>query len=218
MDCGSSSGSGTWSRSGPPKKEELVGGKKKGRTWGPSSTLQKERAGGEERYGCTAACLPLCLPNPCPDAISLCPCRLKALGEGSKQWSSSAPNLGKSPKHTPMAPGFASLNEMGKRVWVLRGVEGTREIVAEGTALRPRQTYPEDETAAPGLGVGAHFQKQGFGERDLRVTSSGICRVGILLLEVIGGSPCHQVWGKVRKGGISRVMDLSGCRRVCGGR
>ncbi|XP_052024063.1 mitogen-activated protein kinase kinase kinase 10 isoform X2 [Apodemus sylvaticus] len=86
MDCGGGSGSGTWSRSGPPKKEELVGGKKKGRTWGPSSTLQKERAGGEER--------------------------LKALGEGSKQWSSSAPNLGKSPKHTPMAPGFASLNEM----------------------------------------------------------------------------------------------------------
>ena len=46
------------------------------------------------------------------------PCRLKALGEGSKQWSSSAPNLGKSPKHTPIAPGFASLNEMGKRVRV----------------------------------------------------------------------------------------------------
>lgn len=46
MDCG---GGGTWSRSGPPKKEELVGVKKKGRTWGPSSTLQKERAGGEER-------------------------------------------------------------------------------------------------------------------------------------------------------------------------
>ncbi|KAI5932198.1 Mitogen-activated protein kinase kinase kinase 10 [Manis javanica] len=83
VDGGSS---GTWGRSGPPKKEELVGGKKKGRTWGPSSTLQKERAGGEER--------------------------LKALGEGSKQWSSSAPNLGKSPKHTPIAPGFASLNEM----------------------------------------------------------------------------------------------------------
>ncbi|XP_012415306.2 mitogen-activated protein kinase kinase kinase 10 [Trichechus manatus latirostris] len=83
---GSSGGSGTWGRSGPPKKEELVGGKKKGRTWGPSSTLQKERVGGEER--------------------------LKALGEGSKQWSSSAPNLGKSPKHTPIAPGFASLNEM----------------------------------------------------------------------------------------------------------
>lgn len=55
VDCGGSSpgssgSSGTWSRSGPPKKEELVGGKKKGRTWGPSSTLQKERVGGEERY------------------------------------------------------------------------------------------------------------------------------------------------------------------------
>ncbi|XP_052511488.1 mitogen-activated protein kinase kinase kinase 10 [Budorcas taxicolor] len=85
--CSSSGGGGTWGRSSAPlKKEELVGGKKKGRTWGPSSTLQKERAGGEER--------------------------LKALGEGSKQWSSSAPNLGKSPKHTPIAPGFASLNEM----------------------------------------------------------------------------------------------------------
>lgn len=46
---GGGGGSGTWGRSGPPKKEELVGGKKKGRTWGPSSTLQKERAGGEER-------------------------------------------------------------------------------------------------------------------------------------------------------------------------
>ncbi|XP_070306973.1 mitogen-activated protein kinase kinase kinase 10 isoform X1 [Odocoileus virginianus] len=96
----SSGGSGTWGRSsGPPKKEELVGGKKKGRTWGPSSTLQKERAGGEER--------------------------LKALGEGSKQWSSSAPNLGKSPKHTPIAPGFASLNEMGlhggRRISLARG-------------------------------------------------------------------------------------------------
>lgn len=108
VDCGSSGGSGTWSRSGPPKKEELVGGKKKGRTWGPSSTLQKERAGGEER--------------------------LKALGEGSKQWSSSAPNLGKSPKHTPMAPGFASLNEMGKRMGVLWGVMGTGEVLAEGTS------------------------------------------------------------------------------------
>ncbi|ELK30309.1 Mitogen-activated protein kinase kinase kinase 10 [Myotis davidii] len=84
----SGSGSSTWGRSGPPKKEELVGGKKKGRTWGPSSTLQKEQAEGEER--------------------------LKALGEGSKQWSSSAPNLGKSPKHTPIAPGFASLNEMAR--------------------------------------------------------------------------------------------------------
>lgn len=55
----SGAGSGTWGRSGPPKKEELVGGKKKGRTWGPSSTLQKERAEGEERYWWLE-------PTPCP--------------------------------------------------------------------------------------------------------------------------------------------------------
>ncbi|XP_040301537.1 mitogen-activated protein kinase kinase kinase 10 [Herpailurus yagouaroundi] len=115
---GSGGGSGTWGRSGPPKKEELVGGKKKGRTWGPSSTLQKERAGGEER--------------------------LKALGEGSKQWSSSAPNLGKSPKHTPIAPGFASLNEMGKRF--PRGLSppgrspGRRDDAAPGPGLAPSAT------------------------------------------------------------------------------
>ncbi|MBN3310371.1 M3K10 kinase, partial [Amia calva] len=81
-----SDGSKTWGRSAVCKKEELAANKKKGRTWGPSSTHQKERLGGEDR--------------------------LKSLGEGCKQWSSSAPNLGKSPKHVPMSGGFASLNEM----------------------------------------------------------------------------------------------------------
>ncbi|XP_069043919.1 mitogen-activated protein kinase kinase kinase 10 [Lepisosteus oculatus] len=81
-----SDGSKTWGRSAVCKKEELAANKKKGRTWGPSSTHQRERLGGEDR--------------------------LKSLGEGCKQWSSSAPNLGKSPKHMPMTGGFASLNEM----------------------------------------------------------------------------------------------------------
>ncbi|KAM9326441.1 mitogen-activated protein kinase kinase kinase 10 [Gastrophryne carolinensis] len=76
----------TWGRSSVLKKEEVTSTKKKGRTWGPSSTQPKERVGGEER--------------------------LKALGEGSKQWSNSAPNLGKSPKHAPISVGFASLTEM----------------------------------------------------------------------------------------------------------
>lgn len=49
----------------------------------------------------------------CPDMI-LSVCRLKSLGEGCKVWSSSAPNLGKSPKHAPMTAGFSSLNEMGE--------------------------------------------------------------------------------------------------------
>ncbi|XP_063062059.1 mitogen-activated protein kinase kinase kinase 10 [Engraulis encrasicolus] len=80
-----SDGRKTWGRSSVCK-EEVVSGKKKGRTWGPSSTHQKERVGGEDR--------------------------LKSLGEGCKTWSSSAPNLGKSPKHIPMTAGFSSLNEM----------------------------------------------------------------------------------------------------------
>ncbi|EHH59586.1 hypothetical protein EGM_09731, partial [Macaca fascicularis] len=126
VDCGGSSsgsssgGSGTWSRGGPPKKEELVGGKKKGRTWGPSSTLQKERVGGEER--------------------------LKGLGEGSKQWSSSAPNLGKSPKHTPIAPGFASLNEMEEFAEAEDG--GSRRTPSDG-ALGQRGP-PEPAGHGPG--------------------------------------------------------------------
>ncbi|KAJ8368980.1 hypothetical protein SKAU_G00090080 [Synaphobranchus kaupii] len=81
-----SDGSKTWGRSAVCKKEDLAANKKKGRTWGPSSTHQRERLGGEDR--------------------------LKSLGEGCKQWSSSAPNLGKSPKHIPMSAGFSSLNEM----------------------------------------------------------------------------------------------------------
>ncbi|CAL8375530.1 unnamed protein product, partial [Gadus morhua 'NCC'] len=81
-----SDGSKTWGRSAVCKKEDLSANKKKGRTWGPSSTHQKERVGGEDK--------------------------LKSLGEGCKVWSSSAPNLGKSPKHAPMSAGFSSLNEM----------------------------------------------------------------------------------------------------------
>ncbi|MCI4379426.1 hypothetical protein PGIGA_G00228180 [Pangasianodon gigas] len=80
-----SDGRNTWGRTAVCKKEDLTGTKKKGRTWGPSSTHQRERVGGEER--------------------------LKSLGEG-KVWSSSAPNLGKSPKHVPITGGFSSLNEM----------------------------------------------------------------------------------------------------------
>ncbi|CAG6002607.1 unnamed protein product [Menidia menidia] len=81
-----SDGSKTWGRSAVCKKEDLTTSKKKGRTWGPSSTHQKERVGGEEK--------------------------LKSLSEGGKVYSSSAPNLGKSPKHAPMTGGFSSLNEM----------------------------------------------------------------------------------------------------------
>ncbi|CAB1347569.1 unnamed protein product, partial [Coregonus sp. 'balchen'] len=81
-----SDGSKTWGRSAVCKKEDLAASKKKGRTWGPSSTHQRERLGGEDR--------------------------LKSLGDGCKVWSSSAPNLGKSPKHAPMTAGFSSLNEM----------------------------------------------------------------------------------------------------------
>ncbi|XP_066540635.1 mitogen-activated protein kinase kinase kinase 10 [Hoplias malabaricus] len=80
-----SDGRNTWGRTAVCKKEDLTGTKKKGRTWGPSSTHQKERVGGEDR--------------------------LKSLGEG-KVWSSSAPNLGKSPKHVPITAGFSSLSEM----------------------------------------------------------------------------------------------------------
>lgn len=45
-----SDGSKTWGRSAVCKKEDLATNKKKGRTWGPSSTHQRERVGGEEKY------------------------------------------------------------------------------------------------------------------------------------------------------------------------
>ncbi|XP_051900344.1 mitogen-activated protein kinase kinase kinase 10 [Pristis pectinata] len=79
-------GSQTWGRNAVYKREEFEAHKKKGRTWGPSSTQPKERLGGEDR--------------------------LKSLGDGSRFWSSSAPSLGKSPRHLPITMGFASLTEM----------------------------------------------------------------------------------------------------------
>ncbi|XP_064368595.1 mitogen-activated protein kinase kinase kinase 9 isoform X2 [Dromaius novaehollandiae] len=68
------------------EEEEKRGQKKKGRTWGPSSLCHKELGAGEDG--------------------------LKALVEGYKQWSSSAPNLGKIQRTVPAFPGFTSLAEM----------------------------------------------------------------------------------------------------------
>nr|XP_013814657.1 PREDICTED: mitogen-activated protein kinase kinase kinase 9 [Apteryx mantelli mantelli] len=81
----------TWGRNSVlPKEEgeeeEKRGQKKKGRTWGPSSLCHKELGAGEDG--------------------------LKALVEGYKQWSSSAPNLGKIQRTVPAFPGFTSLAEM----------------------------------------------------------------------------------------------------------
>lgn len=71
---------------------------------------------GAPRLGRLRQQLPVCvkavLTSVCPPFPHLC--RLKSLGEGCKVWSSSAPNLGKSPKHAPMTAGFSSLNEMGE--------------------------------------------------------------------------------------------------------
>lgn len=130
-----SDGRNTWGRTAVCKKEDLAGTKKKGRTWGPSSTHQRERVGGEDRY------LQL-HPYTVTDAeiwiraskfikiinakvyrtryikCHIC-CRLKSLGEG-KVWSSSAPNLGKSPKHVPITGGFSSLSEMGESTSIIR--------------------------------------------------------------------------------------------------
>uniref|UniRef100_A0A452TXM4 Mitogen-activated protein kinase kinase kinase n=1 Tax=Ursus maritimus TaxID=29073 RepID=A0A452TXM4_URSMA len=81
----------TWGRSSViPKEEgeedEKRAPKKKGRTWGPSTLGQKELASGDEG--------------------------LKSLVDGYKQWSSSAPNLGKGPRSSPALPGFTSLMEI----------------------------------------------------------------------------------------------------------
>lgn len=45
-----SDGSKTWGRSAVCKKEDHGTNKKNVRTWGPSSTHQRERVGGEEKY------------------------------------------------------------------------------------------------------------------------------------------------------------------------
>ncbi|XP_069921271.1 mitogen-activated protein kinase kinase kinase 9 isoform X2 [Oryctolagus cuniculus] len=81
----------TWGRSSVVPKEEgeeeeKRAPKKKGRTWGPGTLGQKELASGDEG--------------------------LRSLVDGYKQWSSSAPNLGKGPKGSPALPGFTSLMEM----------------------------------------------------------------------------------------------------------
>ncbi|XP_061467156.1 mitogen-activated protein kinase kinase kinase 9 isoform X3 [Rhineura floridana] len=80
----------TWGHNSLSQKEEgeeeKRGQKKRGRTWGPSSLCHKELTADEDG--------------------------LKSLADGSKQWSSSAPNLGKVQRPTVIFPGFTSLAEM----------------------------------------------------------------------------------------------------------
>ncbi|KAL0972908.1 hypothetical protein UPYG_G00196300 [Umbra pygmaea] len=127
-----SDGSKTWGRSAVCKKEDLGTNKKKGRTWGPSSTHQRERLGGEDR--------------------------LKSLGDGCKVWSSSAPNLGKSPKHAPMTAGFSSLNEMEEHCEdspgsLMPGESGSNGSMEEGG---PSWGMVGSGPAGLGGGVGCH--------------------------------------------------------------
>ncbi|XP_074091930.1 mitogen-activated protein kinase kinase kinase 9 [Macrotis lagotis] len=98
-----SESSKTWGRSSVVQKEESEEEekralKKKGRTWGPSTLGQKEIVSGDEG--------------------------LKSLVDGYKQWSNSAPNLGKGLRTTPALPGFTSLAEMeDEEIEGLRGGE-----------------------------------------------------------------------------------------------
>ncbi|XP_072919950.1 mitogen-activated protein kinase kinase kinase 10 [Hemitrygon akajei] len=126
----------TWGRTAVYKQEEFEGHKKKGRTWGPSSTQPKERLGGEER--------------------------LKSLGDGSKFWSSSAPSLGKSPRHLPITMGFASLTEMEG----LTPSTGGSHHPLQSPGLQDSEGSTAEECPAlmPGLGEspsrGAHRRKR----------------------------------------------------------
>ncbi|XP_078287078.1 mitogen-activated protein kinase kinase kinase 10-like [Rhinoraja longicauda] len=104
-------GSQTWGRNVVYQREEFEGHRKKGRTWGPSSTQPKERLGGEDR--------------------------LKCLGDGSRFWSSSAPSLGKSPRHLPITTGFASLTQMDGQTPSTG--EGSQESEGSATDDSPAQ-------------------------------------------------------------------------------
>ncbi|XP_043929906.1 mitogen-activated protein kinase kinase kinase 9 [Protopterus annectens] len=82
----------TWSRSVVHQREEYSedekkGLKKKGRSWGPSSLCHSHGAAGQDG-------------------------NLRPLVDGNRQWSSSSPNLGKTPKIAQALPGFSSLTEM----------------------------------------------------------------------------------------------------------
>lgn len=104
----------TWGRSSVVPKEEgeeeeKRAPKKKGRTWGPGTLGQKELTSGDEgspqrREKANGLSTPSESPH-----FHL---GLKSLVDGYKQWSSSAPNLGKGPRSSPALPGFTSLMEI----------------------------------------------------------------------------------------------------------
>uniref|UniRef100_A0A8D2IWT1 Mitogen-activated protein kinase kinase kinase n=1 Tax=Varanus komodoensis TaxID=61221 RepID=A0A8D2IWT1_VARKO len=92
----------TWGRNSVSQKdeegeEEKRGQKKRGRTWGPSSLCHKGLIADEDGA---------------KKSESQSGLSLNSLVDGSRQWSSSAPNLGKVPRTIIPFPGFTSLTEM----------------------------------------------------------------------------------------------------------
>uniref|UniRef100_A0A8C6XYY7 Mitogen-activated protein kinase kinase kinase n=1 Tax=Naja naja TaxID=35670 RepID=A0A8C6XYY7_NAJNA len=77
------------------------------KTWGRSSVFQKDEEGEEEKRGQKKK-------GRTWGPGTLCSKDLKSLADGARQWSSSAPNLGKFQRTIVPFPGFASLIEMGK--------------------------------------------------------------------------------------------------------
>ncbi|XP_015206748.1 mitogen-activated protein kinase kinase kinase 9 [Lepisosteus oculatus] len=80
----------TWGRNAAfqpdGEDEERRGPRRKGRTWGPGPLCHRELQTGDES--------------------------VKVLLEGNKQWSSSTPNLRRSPRSSPAVPGVPSVTEM----------------------------------------------------------------------------------------------------------
>ncbi|TST73076.1 Mitogen-activated protein kinase kinase kinase 10 [Bagarius yarrelli] len=166
-----SDGRNTWGRTAVCKKEDLAGTKKKGRTWGPSSTHQRERVGGEER--------------------------LKSLGEG-KVWSSSAPNLGKSPKHVPITGGFSSLNEMEEQS------ELEERLAPEGSS-----NGATDDASHAWMGVGPGVGSQDPSRRCNQRKKSDMVLLGCAsILAAVGfGSDLLQLGRLQRTGRFRRSMS-----------
>ncbi|XP_078458649.1 mitogen-activated protein kinase kinase kinase 9-like [Lampetra planeri] len=93
---------------------ERKGQRKKGRTWGPSTMQQpRERGSWEDRF--VPAAEPL-MVSPEPQRLNGSDERLTPLSDENKQWSSSTPNLGKTPQRAglPAAVGFSCLHETGE--------------------------------------------------------------------------------------------------------
>uniref|UniRef100_S4RWG2 mitogen-activated protein kinase kinase kinase n=1 Tax=Petromyzon marinus TaxID=7757 RepID=S4RWG2_PETMA len=198
---------------------ERKGQRKKGRTWGPSTMQQpRERGSWEDRK-------PIKRQISNKLNVNLKNTRmhyaLTPLSDENKQWSSSTPNLGKTPQRAglPAAVGFSCLHETGgsvieraasgkyrfvKSTWLIEGPRGPHSLGSSGSDTTEEPTPVNSASSTPQVTPTNSLKRQ--------PTQRKRCELALLdcaavLASVVLGVDIREVWKQQVLGGLPDDLE-----------